>query len=301
MSASRSSYSKLRVYGALVFGLSAIGFAPILVKFATDSSPYLVAALRTGLAFLLLLPVYLAVQKGKKKRPTTLKEHLLVAVSGIFLGLHFISWISSIYLTSVASASVLVTIHPIILIVFERFVYHVRFRFTVWVGVIIAFLGSLVIGYSDYDGQTMHPNPLLGNSLAVLAALIFAVYFLIGNRIRQRRNWLEYVFPVYGYAALTALVALVIMDGFTFEINFMLFLIGLALAIGPQIAGHGSLNYAVKYISPTLLSTLILFEPVVSSLMALILFGEVPLPLSLVGMVIVLVGITLTWTRGKDH
>lgn len=300
MSASVDSISKLKVYGLLAFGISAIGFSPILVKVGSDSSPYLIAAIRTSFAFLLLLPLYLTQRKQKDVRDITRKEHILVALSGILLGLHLIAWISSIYFTSIASAAILVTIHPILIIVFERFVFKIRFRAIVWIGVFIAFAGSVIIGYSDYDGNANYPNPLLGNSLAAFAAVIFAGYFLIGNRIRQNRNWFDYVFPVYGYAALTCVIALLIVDGFNPDFTGLVILVGFGLAVGPQIAGHGSLNYAVKYISPTLLSTLILFEPAVSSVMAYFFFGEVPLILTFVGMLIVLLGIVLTWTRSSS-
>jgi drug/metabolite transporter (DMT)-like permease len=294
------SFSKLKVYGLLAFGISAIGFSPILVKVATDSSPYLIAAIRTSFGFLLLIPLYWSQKRNAEIRSVTKKEHALVAISGILLGLHLIAWISSIYYTSIASASVLVTIHPIIIIVFERFVFRTRFKSIVWIGVIVAFIGSVIIGYSDYDGDADYANPLLGNSLAAFAAVIFAGYFLIGNRIRQRRNWLDYVFPVYGYAALTCFLAMLIVDGFQPEFTLLVLLVGFGLAIGSQIAGHGSLNYAVKYISPTLLSTLILFEPAVSSVMAYLFFGEVPLLLTFGGMVVVLIGIILTWTKTES-
>jgi len=297
MSSVSEPFSKVKVYGLLAFGISAIGFSPILVKLASDSSPYLVAAIRTLIAFIILIPVYWSQKKSGEIKKVTTKEHVFVAISGILLGLHLIAWISSIYFTSIASASVLVTIHPIIIIVIERFVFRVRFRPIIWAGVFVAFIGSVVIGYSDYDGETIYPNPLLGNGLAALAALIFAGYFLIGNRIRQRRNWFEYVFPVYGYSALTCVLLLFIIEGFSIEVTGLVLLIGIGLALGPQIAGHGSLNYAVKYISPTLLATLILFEPAVSSVAAYFFFGETPLLLTFAGMVIVLVGIILTWTK----
>ncbi len=292
--------SKLKIYSLLAFGIFAIGFSPILVKLANDSSPYLLAAIRTTVAFLLLVPIYFSYTKNSEGNSSSKKEHLYIAISGILLGMHLITWISSIYFTSIASASVLVTIHPIIIIIFERFVYKVRFRGLVWLGVIIAFLGSVIIGYSDYDGSADYTNPLLGNSLAALAALIFAGYFLIGNRVRQNRNWLEYVYPVYGYAALTCIVMLLIVDGFFIEVTLLVVIIGCALAIGPQIAGHGALNYAVKYISPTLLSTLILFEPAISSIMAYLFFGEIPLFLSFCGMVVVFIGILLTWSKSTS-
>ncbi|RNC83351.1 MAG: DMT family transporter [Balneola sp.] len=295
------AYSKTKVYSLLIFGITAIGFSPILVKFATGESAFMVAAIRTGFAFLLLLPLYLAKRPELDKREVPRKEKIMVAASGILLGVHLICWIASIYYTSVASASVLVTIHPIALIVFERYVYKFRFPITVWVGVITAFAGSVVLGYSDFESDSIHQNPLLGNSLAALAAFIFAGYFLIGNKVRQHRNWLEYVFPVYGWAALTCAVALFIIDGVPTHVSGLVVLLGFALAVGPQIAGHGSLNYAVKYVSPTLIATLILFEPVASSVMAFIFFGEIPLPLSFVGMGIILVGISLTWAKKSDQ
>lgn len=93
---------------------------------------------------------------------------------------------------------------------------------------------------------------------------------------------------------------MLIVDGIQPELTVLVLLVGLGLAIGPQIAGHGSLNYAVKYISPTLLSTLILFEPAVSSVMAYLFFGEVPLLLTFGGMVVVLIGIVLTWTKSES-
>lgn len=293
------TFSKVKVYSLLAFGITAIGFSPILVKVVTNESAFLVAAVRTVLAFLLLFPVYFSTRNKEDKREVSTSEHIWVAFSGILLGLHLISWVSSIYFTSIASASVLVTTHPIILIIIERFVFKYHFRLVVWIGVFTSFLGSVILGYADSGASEIYTNPLLGNSLAILASVIFALYFIIGNRIRQKRNWIEYVFPVYGYAALTCVIALIIVEGISFEVSGLLFLVGLGLALGPQIAGHGALNYAVKYVPPTLLATLILFEPAVSSVMAFFFFGELPLPLSFLGMAVILLGISLTWSKKK--
>ena len=297
---STGNFSKIRVFGSLIFGLTAIGFSPVLVRIVDDQSAFLVAAIRTVIAFLVLVPFHFASKKEAEPRQISKKEHAWVALSGILLGLHLICWIASISYTSIASSAVLVTTHPIILIIIERFVFKYRFRMTVWLGVFVAFSGSILLGFADYDAESMYPNPMLGNSLALLAAAIFAGYFLIGNRVRQKRNWLEYVFPVYGYAALTAVVALVIVEGISIEVSGLLLLVGAGLALGPQIIGHGSLNYVVKYVSPTLLATLILFEPVASSTMAFLFFGEIPSILSFWGMLIILIGISLTWSKKSE-
>ena len=295
---SEEVFSPVKVYGALFVGLTAFSLAPILVRFASDYSGVLLATIRTILAVILLAPIYISFRKKQKIKPVQdRKEHVLVAIAGIALGLHFIAWISSIYYTSVSSASVLVCIHPIILIIAERTLMKTTFRPMVWIGVIISFIGTLMLGYFDLNESNVFPQAGLGNTLAITAAAIFAVYFLIGRKIRQHRTWIGYIFPVYTYAAITCILFLVITEGFPTQIDGKLFLIGLALAIGPQIFGHGSLNYAVKYVSATLLSTLILAEPVLASIIAYFLFQELPLPMSIISMLIIMLGIGLTWKR----
>ncbi|MTI88624.1 MAG: DMT family transporter [Balneolaceae bacterium] len=283
-------------------GLAAFGFAPILVRYAADYSPMLVAAIRTIAAFLLLLPVYLVRRKKEKAQVAAITDDgIWVLAAGISLGIHFLLWIGSLYYTSVASASVLVTINPILLIIAERMIFKVRFKGAVWIGVLVAFSGSALLGYSDYNTESTFANPLLGNMMALSAAAIFVVYFLIGRKIRQNRTWLGYVFPVYGYAALTCLAVLLIVEGIPSSLPLEVLLVGLGLAIGPQIMGHGSLNYAVKYVSPTLLSTLVLTEPLIATILAFLFFGEWPELLALGAIVITLAGVVLSWRKKPEH
>jgi drug/metabolite transporter (DMT)-like permease len=291
-------YSKLKVYGILAVGLSTFGIAPVLVKFATDYSALLLVTIRTIGAFLMLIPVYLYQKKSKKYDVKSVgNESKWMALAGIALGLHFTLWTSSLFFTSVASASVLVTIHPIMLIIAERVLFKMKFASTVWIGVFIAFSGSVLLGYSDYSSESTFANPVLGNAMAFAAAAIFAVYFLIGRTVRQNRSWLGYVFPVYGYAAATCLVILLVVEGIPTHIEPVVLWVGIALAVGPQLMGHGSLNYAVKYVSPTLLSTLILTEPIFATILAFFIIGELPAVLSFIAIFVTLIGVTLTWKK----
>ncbi len=293
-------YSKAKVYGFLFLGLTSFSLAPILVRFAGDYSALLVAAVRTVIAVGILLPVFIQKKGAGSFNPKKLsKEHWWVLFAGVSLGLHFIFWIASVYYTSVASASVLVCIHPIILIVAERWLFKVKFRAIVWAGVVIAFIGTMFLGYFDMAEGSTSPNAFLGNSFAVTAAFIFAVYFLIGRKVRQKRDWISYVFPVYGYAAATCVIVLFSIEGFRHQLDQTVLLVGLGLAVGPQILGHGSLNYAVKFVSPTLLSTLILMEPLFASIIAFFLFKELPVIGSIIAMAVILLGISLTWKRKK--
>lgn len=288
--------SRARVYTALAVGLATFGLAPILVRLAPDTSPLVLVTYRTLFAVFMLLPFWVFM-RDRGAHPDKAGERWLIALAGCCLGLHFTFWISSLYYTSVASASVLVTIHPVIMIVAERVIYGRQFAATTWLGVMIAFGGSLLLGISDSRIEQEFADPLLGNTLAVMAAVIFVVYLLIGQKIRQRREWIDYVFPVYFYAGVTCLLLTVAAGKNLLDISLAGIWVGAGLAIGPQITGHGSMNYAVRYVSPTLLSTLVLAEPLIASVLAWLIFSETPPVLSITAMVIIITGIGLTWKR----
>ncbi|MCW9705249.1 DMT family transporter [Fodinibius salsisoli] len=293
---SSDQYSKIGVITALFLGLVAFGFAPILVRLAPNTSPLVLVVYRTVFAVLMLLPAWIWM-RNKQSSPEKAKERWWIALSGMCLGLHFICWLSSLYYTSVASASVLVTIHPIIMILVERLWFKRSFAATTWIGVLFAFGGSLFLGISDSQIDQPFANPLFGNLLALTAAIIFVVYLLIGQQIRKKRAWIDYVFPVYFYAAVTCVAVAVIVGKDLLNISTIGIWAGAGLAFGPQILGHGSMNYAVKFISPTLLSTLILVEPLLASVLAYFLFAELPPITSMVAMAIILAGVGLTWRR----
>lgn len=292
---SQAPVLKLVVF--LIAGLISFGIAPILVRFATDVEALTLAALRTSFAVLFLMPFWIRKRKTLSELKLSGATPILLASAGVALGLHFTLWIASLHYTSVASASVLVTIHPVMLIVAESLIFKKQFRPLVWIGVIIAFLGSVLLGVADDTHGELFPRALLGNSMAFSAAVIFVIYFLLGRKIRQHTEWIDYVFYVYLYAAITCTVLSFLWVGGLPYVSFSALLVGIGLALGPTIMGHGSMNYAVKYISPTLLSTLILSEAVFAAIAAYFIFNELPAVLSIIAMFIIISGVMLSWTR----
>ena len=290
-----------KVVTLLVVGLLTFGFAPILVRFATDVEPLALAAMRTGFSALILLPFWFPKRMKLRKMKSAGISNMLLIAAGVSLGLHFTLWIASLHYTSVASASVLVTIHPVMLIVAESLLFKTKFRPIVWIGVSIAFIGSVLLGLADETQMDQFPDAIFGNTLAFLSAVVFVAYFMLGRKIRQQTEWIDYVFYVYTYATITCLVLTFLWVGGMPVITGTSVLVGIGLAAGPTVLGHGSMNYAVKYISPTLLSTLVLSEAVVAAIAAFFIFGEIPSGFSLVAMLVIVFGVTLTWIKRMNR
>lgn len=281
----------LKLAVSLAAGLITFGLAAILVRIA-DADPIAVVMVRTVGAFLLLLPFYWT-RPASQRTPFSGRDGYLFATAGICLGLHFTLWTASLSYTSVASASVLVCIHPIILIIAERLFFKSRFATGVWLGVVTAFVGSIMLGLTDQT-SSIGSNPALGNTMAFLAATSFVVYILIGQELRKKAGWLEYIFPVYTWSAIFC-VTVFVFSGFPMGEGSSFWLASIALALGPQLIGHGSMNYAIKYIQPTMLSMSILVEPILATIAAIILFSEIPPFASVMAMTIIASGLTVAW------
>ncbi len=286
-----------RVVVMLVAGLAMFAFAPILVRAGGDTDPFAFAAIRTVSAALILFPFWM-IRKSNAETFFNFKDNLIAAGAGITLGFHFIFWILALQNTTIASASILVTIHPIILIVIEAGLFKRVFPPLVWLGVLVAFSGSVFLGYADSQAETVFEQMLLGDLYAVIAAMLFALYFLISQQLRQKSDWINYVFRVYGATGVTCLLA-AILAGSDFRVDPVVWYAGIALAVGPQIIGHGSLNYSVKYVAPTMLSTLVLTEPVFATILAWFIFAEWPPWTTFPAMGVIFCGILMVWLARK--
>lgn len=286
----------LRVYLALGLGLLSFGASAILVRFAAEAPGLAVAVWRTTFAVLLLAPVALP-RIGPELRRFRRRDWALVVGAGVVLGLHFVLWIESLYHTSVASASVLTAMSPLFIAVLGWVVLRERLSVRAVAAIVVGVVGAALIGLAD-AGAGAFPRAGLGNALALGAALLVSIYLLIGRAVRQRTSFLAYLFPLYTAAAATALAA-ALATGTPLAQPWPILGLCLLMALFPQLIGHGSYNYAVKYLPAALLGLLSLGEPVMASAAALVLFGEMPGPLALVGMALVLGSIAVVFGRRR--
>ncbi len=247
------------------------------------------AAWRLTLATLILTPV--AIARARREWETlTVGEWRRVLLSGLLLAIHFLSWITSLSLTSVAASVVLMTTHPIFAALGSHLLLDERLERRMIIALVVAVLGSGVIALGDL-GEGSHR--FLGDILALVGGISAAGYFVIGRRLRARLSLLGYVYPVYGTAAVVLLGTLLI-SGVAWlpQQPETWFWLGL-MALGPQILGHSALNWALRYLSATFVTLATLGEPIGSTFLAWWLLGERPTIWAIGGGLLILVGIVV--------
>ncbi|BDB10461.1 DMT family transporter [Thermus thermophilus] len=288
-----------KIAAVLLVGILAISFGSILVRLALRASgdqslafSLVMSAGRMGLAALLLAPGW--------RRGLGSRAGLPWAVgAGVFLALHFAFWITSLSYTSVAASTALVTTNPVWVTLFGWLLFKEKPSGTTLLGVAVALLGGLLIGLGDAEegGGT---NPLLGDLLAVFGAVAASFYFLLGREAQRRGlSTLEYVRVAYTTAALLLLPLPYLFGGGYGGYPLEVYAYLLLMALLPQLVGHTSFNWATRHIPPVLVTLAILFEPVGASLLAYLLFGELPGSQVLLGALILLLGVGLAVVGGR--
>lgn len=287
---------------ALLIAILAVSTSSIFIRFAQQDAPSLViAALRLTCATLLLSPLALTRHK-EELSSLTRKELILGAVSGVFLAIHFATWISSLEYTSVASSVVFVSTGPLWVALLSPIVLNEQLTRAAILGLVISLIGGMIIGLSDacvWDKglqcselrQAMQGRAMWGNFLALVGAWTVSGYLIIGRKLRKKMSLIPYIFLVYGMSAIALIVIMFAagqsLFGYPPQAYAWIFL----LAAFPQLIGHSTYNWVLRYIPATLVAIITLIEPIGSATLAYFVLRETPSVEVLLGGGLILVGI----------
>jgi len=275
----------------VLIGVLFTSSSAILIRLS-DAPPLATAAYRMLFSALLVLPPFIRREHAGGSSSTepelsgiAVQDLLLCVASGLFLAVHFALWITSLSYTTVASATVLVSTHPIfILIASVVFLRERPDRLTI-ILVAVAFAGSVLLGMNV--GGTGNGSPL-GNWLAFGGGAAVSGYFLIGRAVRGRIGATHYTFIVYLTSALFLIIACVVggvpLTGFPVR-DYLIFS---ALAVFPTLMGHSIFNWSLRYLRPTFVSVAVLGEPIFATILAVFIFSEVPSLVTAAGGIVII-------------
>jgi len=256
---------------------------------AADAPSLAIAFWRNALAVLVLAPFMFRSRAQIAKLNSQQWRPLIAA--GIFLGIHFATWVPSVKLTSIASATALVSTQVVFAALFARLAGKKSPRIQT-LGISLALLGVVVLTGIDFS---LSPIAITGDILALIGAILVAAYMHNGQRVRPHLPLTSFTGLVYLIAAVTLLVICLTLGIPLFGFSLQAWLLIAAVTLFAQFGGHTFYNRALRSFSPTAVSLSILFQIPVATLFGWVFVAQVPkielIPAALLiaaGMVIVI-------------
>lgn len=284
---------KSKLLTILIAGLLAMSSASLFIRLAQAEgvSSLVIASYRLLIATIVLSIPAIKNKPIKELQALSLKEKILLVASGLFLALHFATWITSLEYTSILISAVLVTTTPIWIAAFSPLLLGEKTSPKTILGMSFAVAGGVIIAATGAGSSSS--GLFSGGLLALTGALMAAGYLLIGRSVKDSLSLSTYLVAVYGIAGLIlllwALGAGVEMIGFSGKGYLFIALTGLI----PQLIGHSLTNLALRELSASFVSITWLGEPIGSTILGMAILGEFPGPFQIIGSIIILLGILI--------
>ena len=276
-------------------GVTGIAFGSILIKLAT-AGPLAIAFYRLLFTSVILLPVFAA---QRKSRALTMSDIGWAGLAGVFLSLHFVLWIYSLNFTSVTSSVVFVTTNPLFVTIFGWLIFKEKASRGLLLAIALVICGGLLIAGQSALAGGGRAN--IGNLLAMGGAVMASGYLLIGRKMRPRLDIITYTTVCYGITALILFASCFVFRVTLFEFDKVNYLWFLLAALGPQLLGHSSFNWGLKYWPASRISMLIITEPVGATILAFLILHQRPSLYEVLGGLLIMAGVYLSVCVVKEY
>lgn len=281
-------------YVALIFGIIALGFSALFVRWADAPGPVF-GLYRIGLSTIVLIPFFII--RRRKAAPITRAILIFPLAGGILTALDHGFWNTSVNFTSAANATLLANTAPLWVALFAWLVWRERLKPSFWFGLILTLSGAAIVLGTDFLSES---GLGIGDLLAITAGIFYAGYFLVTQRGRIHWDTLSYIWIV-GLVASLGLLATSLLSGMQITgYSTQSYLAFFGAALVSQTGGYLAVGYALGHLPASLVAPTMIGQPVVTALLAIPLLGESLQTSQMLGGVAVLVGIYLVHNSREE-
>jgi drug/metabolite transporter (DMT)-like permease len=275
----------LLAYLALGTGILALSFSAMFVRWADAPGP-VTAFYRLFLSIFFLLPFFLP----RLKKYGALRSGLIMypLVAGIFTACDLALWTTSLSYTTAANATLLGNTAPLWVALGTWLILKQKLTAEFWRGLGITLLGAALIMGTDF---LLHPRFGIGDAMALFTGFFYGGYFLFTERSRIHFDPISHIWLVGVGASISLFVVNRVLDHPISGYPTQTWLVFLATAVVSQLIGYMALAYALGHLPASIVSPTMVLQPVVTTVLAIPLLGEIPTIWQGVGGAIALAGI----------
>ncbi|MBS1524224.1 MAG: DMT family transporter [Bacteroidetes bacterium] len=277
---------------SLIIGIICISFSPIFVKLA-EASPLVSGFYRIFVAWLVLAPYCLV----KKEFAINRKDLLIALLGGIIFGSDIAVWNISLTKISATISTLIANLAPVWVGLMSFLLFRKRSGILFWIGTVVAILGMIVlVGFGNII--RLHFN--IGLVYALIASMFYATYILITKGILQRISTVIFMFyNMLGASVFLLVICFANHDNLIhFTTSTWLNMIGMGLIC--QLAGWITINYSINHLEATKVSIALLSQTVIAGIWAALLLHETLDLKEIIGSIVVLAGIAITFLKKRS-
>ena len=276
----------MKIYTLLFIAMLSVSTSPIIARYLENVPAVTMSFWRMWFGALILWGISFL-----KKQPSLKNKNLTrTLIAGILLGIHFALFFGAIKLTTIANATFLGTLAPIFTYCIEKFILKRSHSNILLIGLGFAIFGATIIISNQFDFSNDYT---IGNLLAVACSIFLGVGFIISENVRKEVGTISYSRTLFTTAAVTLLIISFFTNSSLVGYSKMDFMGLLLLGIIPTLLGHGSMYFAIRYVSPTVVASTPMGEPILASIMAWFLFNEAISTTIIIGGTVTLIGLLL--------
>lgn len=275
---------------AVSFGVFLWAASTVIVK-STDVSGTTFAVSRLWVGF----PALWILGAATGRRPSNEVWRASI-VPGVLFAANLALFFEALQQSSVANVTLITSIQPaLVFIVAPRLFGE---RITSWdVGWLTASLGGIVLVVVGAAGRPgWHPA---GDALALIAIVIWTVFFLASKRIRTTTGTLEYFTAVLGVAAVALTPVMFLRSGSFADPGARDWLLIVIVALGPGTLGHLLVTWAHRVVDVSLSSMIGVGQPILAASGAALFLDEELVLLQVVGGIITIAAVVAIVRRRR--
>ena len=264
--------------------------SPIFVRWSAPFNAFEIAFWRLAIAALLVAALGIITRQRLLLKRQEVPRFIFY---GFVTALHFLFYVASLSFTTIAHSLALIYTSPIFVTLFSAIMLREPLPVRKYASIGVAVIGvAIMVGFEPhYTTCSLHGQcMLLGDGMALLAGLCFAIYSVAGRGERDRHPLFRYTTNVYGLAALWLLPVMLL---FAFQHAYPLAAVGAVVALGvfPLGLGHTLYNAAVRRVHATYANLIATQEVTGGIVLGIFLLHEVPSMATVIGVVVTLIGI----------
>ncbi len=270
----------------------------MFVRWADAPGP-VTAFYRLFFSIFLLLPFFLPRLKASPAFKS--RSLLFPLLAGFFTACDLALWTASLSYTTAANATLLGNTAPLWVALGTWLLLKQKLSSTFWRGLTITLLGAALIMGTDF---LLHPRFGVGDAMAIFTGFFYGGYFLFTERSRTQFDPVSHIWLVGVGASLTLFLVNAVLQNPLTGYPLQTWLVFLATALVSQLIGYISLAYALGHLPASVVSPTMILQPILTTLLAIPLLGEIPSIWQGIGGAIALVGIYIvnqSYNRGEHE